>query len=414
MKDLLVAGCNVLARNEHRSRCFVPVLVRLAVLALCVFVSCLPSRAASPNDVARYLAGMEPSRGSPVEAATNDPLWRAHAHEMDRAWSSLESNQINRVRVWASAHLPPPSPSVFYMFSGPDFLHAEAFFPNASTYVLAGLEQIGGLPSPASIPPAQLEPMRASLNNFVTYGYFITKEMGQQFDEGALPVLYIFLARAGKYIQDVTYVHLNSNGTVSVQKSAKGANGVQIIFSGRDRRPRKLYYFRTDLSDGGISGSGILKFCGFLGTGDSLVKSASYLMHTGGFSKVRNFLLSHSSVIIQDDSGIALRYFDPKRWQLYPFGQYLVPIDVFKDRFQPEMEQLFRRAAPINFGIGYRWHPTRTNVLLAVRGSQLAPAANAPRMQAPQAEAPVGAQPPAEEPERRGGPLRRLFGGGGQ
>ena len=32
------------------------------------------------------------------------------------------------------------------MFSGPDFLYATSFFPNASTYVLAGLEPTGDIP----------------------------------------------------------------------------------------------------------------------------------------------------------------------------------------------------------------------------------------------------------------------------
>lgn len=47
--------------------------VRLIAFLVCAFIICIPAQAASPNDVARYLAGMEPSRGSPVEAAANDP-----------------------------------------------------------------------------------------------------------------------------------------------------------------------------------------------------------------------------------------------------------------------------------------------------------------------------------------------------
>ena len=35
---------------------------------------------------------------------------------------------------------------MFYMFSGPDFLYANAFFPNASTYILCGIEPVGPVP----------------------------------------------------------------------------------------------------------------------------------------------------------------------------------------------------------------------------------------------------------------------------
>jgi len=33
--------------------------------------------------------------------------------------------------------------TMYYMFSGPDFLYAYTFFPNANTYILAGLEPVG-------------------------------------------------------------------------------------------------------------------------------------------------------------------------------------------------------------------------------------------------------------------------------
>lgn len=327
----------------------------------------------SPDDTARFLAGMRPSPSSAPGAASRDVGWQAHAAQMDGAWGSFEQRHMNRVRVWATANLPRPRPTMFYMFSGPDFLHAEALFPHALTYVLSGLEPVGPLPDALSVTPAELAGLRTSLNNFLQYGYFITREMGAQFKagklRGTLPVLYVFLARAGKKIQDVAFVTLNPQGTISASKSSRGANGVRIIFSGRDGRMRRLYYFRTDLSDGGVKKSGFLKFCAFLGVGDALVKSASYLMHTGAFTRVRAFLLSHSATLIQDDSGIPLKYFQPGLWRLHPFGQYAGPTDQFKRYFQKDLEKLFTsgKAAPVNFGIGYRWHPGRTNILVAER-----------------------------------------------
>ena len=76
---------------------------------------------------------------------------------------------------------------------------------------------------------------------------------------------------------------------------------------------RQLYYFSTDLSDGGVKNSGFLQFCAKLGPADSFLKSASYLLHSGGFTRVRRFLIDRSATILQDDSGIPLAYFDAKR-----------------------------------------------------------------------------------------------------
>ena len=94
------------------------------------------------------------------------------------------------------------------------------------------------------------------------------------------------------------------------------ARGVRIVFAGSDGVERTLYYFSTDLSNSGVRNSGFLQFCARLAPGDSLIKSASYLLHAGNFTTVRGFLLADSATIIQDDSGIPLADYDPRKWRL--------------------------------------------------------------------------------------------------
>ena len=111
-----------------------------------------------------------------------------------------------------------------------------------------------------------------------------------------------------------------------------------------------------------------MQFCEKLAPGDSLIKSASYLMHHGAFTKVRGFLIAHSATLLEDDSGIPLAYFDRRKWELKPFGRYLQPLGIFPNTYQPKLAELFKKSAtPINFGIGYRWRPNESNLLLAVR-----------------------------------------------
>jgi hypothetical protein len=336
--------------------------------------------AASPDDVAKFLAGMPLRADSPLEPLTRRPGWQQHASQLDAAWRELESRQLVRIRAWSARYLPERQPVLFYMFSGPDFLYADAFFPDASSYVLSGLEQVGNIPDltrlPQGVTQRGLGQLRASLGTVLSFSFFITEDMKAKLKAseftGTLPILYVFLARSGKTIREVSLVKLDREGLelpFAGPTAAGGAAGVKIVFSGSDDRARTLYYFSTDLSDGGVRNSGFLKFCERLGTGDSLIKSASYLLHLNFFSKVREFLLASSAAIVQDDSGIPVRYFAPDRWVLHPFGSYRGPISIFTQHHQENLAKLFRkgRATPIDFGIGYRWRPHETNLLLAVR-----------------------------------------------
>ena len=143
--------------------------------------------------------------------------------------------------------------------------------------------------------------------------------------------------------------------------------GTRITFAGADGVEKTLYYFSTDLSNAGAKSSGFLKFCSTLAPGNSLIKSASYLLHSGNFTVARDYLLANSATIIQDDSGVPLQYYAAKQWRFFPFGRYNGPIGEFPGRFQQSYAELFRRAEPINFGIGYRWRTNDSNLLLSVK-----------------------------------------------
>ena len=197
---------------------------------------------------------------------------------------------------------------------------------------------------------------------------------------GTLPVLYVLLARSGKTIREVGPVALDENGTAYFGNENPGRNatrGARIVFSGSDGVQKTLYYFSTDLSNSGVRTSGFLKFCSALAPGNSLIKSASYLLHSGNFTTVRDFILANSSTIIQDDSGIPLAYYNPRKWRFFPFGRYAGPIKEFPGRYQESYAELFRRSQPMDFGIGYRWRANESNLLLSVRLSADEPVADA-------------------------------------
>jgi hypothetical protein len=345
-------------------------------LFLAAVAPALAAEAVSPNDIARFLAGMPPAAESPLAALTKEHAWQEHARNFDSAFQQVEQSQLARIRAWSASNITASRPTVFYMFSGPDFLYANAFYPRAKTYVLAGLEPAGTVPDPTTLRGSlgsDLSKLRFSLRWILQRSYFITSQMGSDLHRGringTLPVLYVFLARSGHTIREVTPVRLDEQGTVQQDDTAARvpARGVKIVFSGSDGEARTLYYFKTNLDDGGINASKFLGFCETLAPGDGLVKSASYLLHSRGFSKIREFLLANSGAMIQDDTGIPLTYYDPQKWELQPFGHYVGPIPVFRGMYQRKYAELFKHSQPIDFGIGYRWRPNQSNLLLAVK-----------------------------------------------
>ncbi len=337
-----------------------------------------PAQGSINDDTARYLAGLPPAPGSPIAAFTRDDGWREHARFFDRAFGELERTQLTRIRTWSKTQLHARRPTMFYMFSGPDYLYADAFFPDASTYVLAGLEPVGQIPDLLKMPRGSLAPalrsMANSMHSVLNFSFFKTHDMRQELSAGRLggttPILLVFLARAGKIVQEMSLVDLDAEGVEhpASERIKSTAHGVKIVFSSSDGRLQTLYYFSTNLADDGFPRSGFMQFCAKLAPGDSLIKSASYLMHGGAFTKVREFLVTHSATLLEDNSGIPLAYFDRKKWDLKPFGHYLQPLGIFPNTYQPKLAELFRKSAtPLNFGVGYRWRSNESNLLLAVR-----------------------------------------------
>jgi len=361
--------------------------MKIAVLMMgLVFAFAGPGHADSTNanDTARLLAGLPLGLNSPLARYENDPAWKQHAQAFNGAWKKLDDGQLKKVRAWSEANLKNPQQTLFYAFSGPDFLYADAFFPKAKTYVLAGLEAVGAVPEINERTRYSLTDLRASMSTILNISFFITRHMREQLHDGSqltgtLPILYVFLARAGKEIKDVTLIQLESDGSTKPfdrslrgRASGKTGSGVKIDFSDADGTPHTLYYFSTDLSDPGVKTTGFLPFCEKLAPGDAFLKSASYLMHGHGFDTIREFLVANSRTIVQDDSGIPLRGFKASEWTFLPFGNYLHPLGIFPGTYQPRLKEMFAKAPKLDFGVGYRHRPNESNLMIAVRNSEKA------------------------------------------
>jgi hypothetical protein len=334
---------------------------RLALLLWFLLAASVFAQPPTLDESAHFLAGL-PVKG-PLEPLTQSDIWRTHADALDKAWFKKEHFQLAPIREWMAANANEyytSTNTAYYMFSGPDFLYAHAFFPNANTYILAGLEPVGLVPDLSKVPPEKLagdlSALRASMHTILQTHYFITKDMrmdlGRSNLGGTVPILYVFLARRGCTVLNTTYIN-------------SPAEGVKIEFTNGGRK-QTLYYFKTDLS---VGKSPFLHWCAQQGPGLSLLKAASYLMHGEGFAGVRNFLLEHSRVIIQDDSGIPLRAF-PKGWTVNCYGRYVPHAEMFGKFRQADLAAIYAKDPPppeLGFAFGYHWQVERGLLMMATR-----------------------------------------------
>ena len=344
----------------------------LLVLLWCQVSWATASPSSTPGEQADFLAGI-PLPGSSVLAPLQESSsYKLHQKELNEKWTHCKKARYDAMQKWGEEHLKGDASSrdvVRYLFGGPDFLNAFAFFPDARVMVLGGLEPIGEVPQPESLKSGSfsnsLDVLRQALGTSLYCGYFVTKEMKGQLHQGdfhgVLPVLYTELALTENRIESVEMV------------SPFGAPGVKITYRRPGHASQTLYYFQADLSNG----SGCQKFLswlGDLGNGPAYLKAASYLLHNDSFSQTRDFLLNSSTLVVEDDSGIPFRHLNNGGWKIQVFGAYTPPLPLFSRHKQLDFAAAYCTGAnggPIPFGAGYHMKPKQANLLLATRTGKI-------------------------------------------
>jgi hypothetical protein len=364
------------------------------------------------TDTAKILAGMTLDENSSLAEIQKTQAWLSNHNFFESKWAELESKQYSKVRAWSQEELKTfhdNKTPVFYPFSGPDFLYVYKLFPQAEKYAMFALDPIGKIPTFDNENPQQvnqrLANARKSLEAILNWSFFRTLDLDVDLaDQGVIPIIFLFMARTNNQILDVQYVTLDSSANVSVidektktdiEQNRKKicqeqgikfdscANssaiipvddvvlGVQIDFLPQgEENPRTLYYFSGNLDNNGMKGRPQVKeFVSKFKT-DKMVtylKAASYLMYLDSFTEIRDSILASSSNVLQDDSGMPLKAFDPQKWDFQLYGTYNAPISLFSGNTQADLRQKYRtdqNVKPLNFGIGYQFQVGTSNLML--------------------------------------------------
>ena len=350
---------------------------------------------ARANSVAYLLAGFKPSLSAHADLARRD-VWKKYSSTLQTSWRRLRKKQVAPLTAWRNANLPqncPAGTTLLYPFSGPDFFNAYWLFPECETVVMFGLEDVGGLPPVETMSEAQfgrlLAGLREAMANILARNYFVTSRMRKNLhaDEvrGVLPILMISMAFSGVEIVRVAPIVLDppaaSEATppceaASDAKTPCALKGVTIEFHRPgSQRLQRLHYFSVDVTNKHLAGyPQFIDYIKGLSPTTTLLKSASYLLHTSRFKKIRAAILDASAYILQDDTGIPYPMLVKAGWETRVFGRYLVPISPFEFHYQQALADAFetQRPDPLPFRFGYfktGLKEDRSNVIIAARAA---------------------------------------------
>jgi hypothetical protein len=340
------------------------------------------------NKVA-FISGMAHTKTECLGILDTTKKWKSFAIAMDTMFQKIETNRLQKMRIWADSQLVKnqATTTVFYPFSGPDFLNANVFFPKADNYIMIALEPIGDLPNLCKMQTKginnYLNNVNRSLSDIFMRSYFITMKMlgalNKDSVNGTVPLISLFIKRTGHNIVSIKYIGVDLLGKWHYMDSIKNmkgvTKGVKIDFVDLEcDKPQSVFYFKTDISNDGLNvNPGFRKYLSQLPNSYTYLKAASYLMQWKEFSMIRNTIFEKSDCILQDDSGIGFQYFDKTKWDIRLYGKYQKPNKEFGNINEPELAKAYKdsiyRAVP--FVLGYNWKTKSINMLYAVKKGKM-------------------------------------------
>lgn len=349
------------------------------------------------DDFAKFIAGTEGNEDSELKALENLAEWKAYRTNLELLWKQT-NEKLPTIRSWSSEELKNVNTgggTLFYPFSGADFLHADLFFPEHDNIVMMALEPIGEFPdlnakNAAGTLPNYLTGLKTAMNAILRLSFFRTIAMADDFQsemDGTFHVLTHFMSRTDHKLMYQEKVAILPDGELTNDLSNLADStyiGNRFYFKRNgEEKVRTLTYFAVNMqntpyhSRGGLYAKGLesrvdlVNYFKKIDIKSTYLKSASYLMHRPSFSIIRDLILDESEYLLQDDSGIPVQFFEETKWDLTFYGTYSFPISLFAERHQEDLKEKYlsktSNVKPLPFGIGYQYRKGTSNLMLGVK-----------------------------------------------
>ncbi len=339
--------------------------------------------------IAQLLGGITPTAGDPaIDKIAQSEVWLNHKEIMTAQWKTVRL-RLDVIEKWRDSEIKLKDASkrtLLYPFSGPDFINAWAFYPNHARYLFTGLELPGTLPEIDKLGPKEIDVLlrdvRNALDEIVQRNYFITSYMGKElrspYFKGTVPIMSMMMALDGLHIVKIEPYDLFPELTKAYEdpkaakKPSKLLRGAKITFTvPNSGRSHELYFFSLDATDRALQF--YPEFNDWFGRNkpaSALIKSASYLLHDGQFSKTRDMVLATADIVVQDDTGLPLRHLKQANFNVKVFGKYHRPIKPMEWGYQADLDKFFKEEAgnkPLPFPFGYHWKGEQSGLILSTK-----------------------------------------------
>lgn len=343
------------------------------------------------NDIARLMAGLGQTKGSSLAKFDTLPASKKYHKTIQKFFGDLQKNHLSKMEDFSNKNLKDvrnDSMMLFYPFSGPDFINADAFFPEARTTIMFGLEPVGYVPRISdNISNDELAKvykiLRRSIDSIAHLGYFMTFEMSRDLHmvtqlDGNLSIIALFMAQRNYHILNIKKVVIDDNGNIvdsipgKIDKDSPKddyiSGGLIEYMKPNEYKVRKLYYFSHDVSDQSLAKTPqMIKFFDKFHIDVAFFKAASYLC--SWMKTVREYVLNNANSVVQDDSGIPVKYFKDTEWNKTFYGKYSRTLKVFyRAFFQKGLKEIYDKDTtiiPLKFKFGYGTRIKQSNIMKA-------------------------------------------------
>ena len=333
---------------------------------------------------ARLISGNTEKSPSNVDPVYYDSF----SKQLNQKLVEIGKSRLTPITNWNQAALKrnvkSDTTSVFYPFSGGDFLHVNSLYPNANHYVMMAQESVGSIPDMTKMDKAKtreyIEAADFILRDIYAKSYFITMNMIKDTKSspvnGMLPVLLWSVSKTGHTITSVEELTVDESGKKTYTPFKVGENSakaVRITFGNKEKGILKtLTYYSCDISNSGIEkDKALAATLKSIPASNCFVKSASYLMHYETFTTIRNTVLDKAIYLVQDDTGIPYKYFDKSKFKMELYGNYVKPVSDFSENlFQKDMAAAYTTKefmGSLSFSLGYHWQTKDQNQMIAIK-----------------------------------------------